>query len=504
MAEQARHSIRRSVLAVTLITLLIKVLGLVKQMVIASCLGASTATDAFFIASGVMVSLAVMIFSGLAVPLLTVYNDRLISHGRCAATALLNRYLRVVMLGAVVLAAGVFALAPYVAVFLAPSYEGAQQSLLTHDLRLMSVVIVLWAWFLSVNVVLETDKEFLPGRCQALFQNVFLIAACVLFAVPTDVEALLYAMIASGVAECLLVTWMARKRLFSGAAASSQSVRPILAAALPIVVGNAIYEVNDIVDKQIASSMGDGAVSQLVYGSTINDIVVGIIVMSVSTVLFSHFTTWAVQRDYDRLAASLQDSLHALTLLLLPLTAFFIFGASDIVSVMFGRGRFSTADALATASIAICYSLGFLFASYRAILTRVFYAFKDTRSPFVNGIVSVAFNVVLSLTLAHFIGVGGIALATSAAMLLSFALYQWQLRRHLATFRFGISKGEWCRMAVATALVSTALYFVQQLGLPALVRLVIDAVATLLLFVGAMVVLRSKLLVEQWHKLKRQ
>lgn len=551
MTEQ--HSIRNSLMAVTLIALLIKALGLVKQMAIAACCGASAATDAFFIASGVMVTLAVMIFGGMAVPLLTEYTDVLYKACRRSANAVLTSYLRFIIPTAAVITLAVFLFADYVAVFLAPSYESAQRALLAHDIRLVAAVFVVWAYFLSVNVVLETDKNFVPGRCQALFQNLFIVVACFLFVTPSSVDSLLYAMVLSGVAESVYVTWEARRLLFpahfaeradgksdlpqlddyvtdstsatSGSTIDStiiaveteegrdaggdvqyifkKSLHKILAASIPVVLGNAIYEINDIVDKQVASCFDAGAVSQLVYGSTINDIVVGIIVMSVSTVLLSHFSTYVAQRDFARLALVLRQSFRALTLAIAPLTLLFLFAAHDFVDLLFGRGRFTSADAAATTHVAVLYSLGFVVASYRAVLTKVFYALRDTRSPLINGVVSVSCNIALSLTLAYFIGVGGIALATTLAMCISFALYTIQLRRHLTTPCFQIRMMEWAKLIVALALTTVALCLIQRHVPMMLLRLVLDTLGAVIVYVGTLAVLKSQLLEEQWNLVRQ-
>lgn len=93
------------------------------------------------------------------------------------------------------------------------------------------------------------------------------------------------------------------------------------------------------------------------------------------------------------------------------------FVAGDlIVGVLYGRGSFS-ADAISrTNGVVIGYAAGFFFQAARATIVKVYYAFQDTKTPMINGAISVGVNVVLSFTLSKFLGVSGIALATSISM----------------------------------------------------------------------------------------
>lgn len=167
-------SILTSTLYVTLLTFFIKFLGLVKQSVLAAFCGATDETDAFFIASGVLLQLCTMIFSAISISLLTVHTKTLVNQGREMSNDLINAVLRCFLPISLAITLLFMIGAPWVARFLAPSYGDEQIEILAHYVRLMSCVFVLWCYYLTINVVLETDKEFVPGRGQGFFQNIFL------------------------------------------------------------------------------------------------------------------------------------------------------------------------------------------------------------------------------------------------------------------------------------------------------------------------------------------
>lgn len=412
-------SIMSSAVQVTIILFIIKLLGVAKQAIIAAVCGATGETDAYFVATGVIVALCSILFSSISISLLTLYTQRLIDRGRAEANNLLNAVLRVFLPVSAVVTA-IFAVGSRMtAQFLAPSYEGTQLETLSQYIRLMSVMFIFTCYYLIINVVLETDKRFLPGKGQSLFQNLFICVAAVVVYPRYGTMALIYAFLLAGVVQCIQITWSARHefRFVWRVQPEREAIGQLLALSLPLIVGNAIYEINDIVDKQIATGLGHGNVSYLSYGASINEIVTTLIVSSVTTVLFSHYATWIAEGNIQRVGDGLKKSLEYIVLLIMPIMVMCFVCGDCIVDILYGRGSFDAQAAAATTSVVAGYAAGFLFQAARANLVKVFYAFNDTRTPMINGAVSIVINVLCSLALSRVIGVGGIALATSISML---------------------------------------------------------------------------------------
>ena len=432
-----KKSIISSTLIVSLLAVFIKFTGLVKQSVLAAYCGATEETDVFFIVSGVLTSLCGMIFSAISVTALTIHTDILISKGRDKSNDYINKVLRCFMPVAVVITILFIVLAPYIAKFLAPTYSSEQIELMSKYIRMMSVVFVLTCYYLTVNVVLETDKRFVPRQIQNLFQNIFLIVSAVFVYSRTGVNSLIWSFILSGLAECILVTWCARKEfglIWKKLTTPLSEIKRLYILAIPLIIGSAVYEVNDIVDKQISSSLGEGCVSYLTYGSTINEIVTGVIVMALSTVLFAHFATLVSEGNKKKIEETLKRSLTFLTIVILPFLILCTVAGDDIVRIFYARGNFGENDVYYTYWVSVGYAIGFIFSSYRAIMVKVLYAFKDTRGAMKNGIFSVVINITLSIVLSRFIGVWGISLATSIAMLFSVLFMAHQIRVHLPLY----------------------------------------------------------------------
>ena len=460
-----QRSILSSTLQVTAAMLLIKLLGVLKQSLIAAICGATAETDAYFVATGVIIALCSVIFSSLSISLLSIHTERLVTEGREASNNLINAVLRVFIPIAIAIAVLTVVFSHGVAKILAPSYEGEQLRLLAEYIRLMSAMFVFTCYYLIINVVLETDKRFLPGKGQNFLQNLFICIAAVTCYGKFGMSALIYAFLLAGAVQCIQITWNARKEFHfcRTVRPEKETIQKLLTLTVPLLIGNAIYEINDIVDKQIATGLGHGNVSFLSYGASINEIVTTLIISSVSTVMFSHYATWAAEGEYDRIKSNLERSIEYLVVLILPVMVICFVCGDTVVDVLYGRGNFDGQAISSTAGVVFGYACGFLFQAMRANLVRVYYAFQDTKTPMINGAISVAINVVLSILLSKVMGVGGIAAATSIAMLIVTILLIPGTKKYIKGFSVMKRVSEYGKAIGAATIVCLAAYWLRSI-----------------------------------------
>ena len=493
-----------STIQVTLVTLFVKFLGLVKQAVLASYCGATMETDAFFVATGTMVNLTTVLFSALSVSLLTIHTRVLFQDGREKANDLINSVLKTFVPLSACLAALFYFNSVEVAKILAPAYKGEELHLLADYIKPLSSTFLLWCYFLTINVILETDKQFIQGKGQTFFQNIFLIVGASIFYPKHGMKILVYAFLLAGAAQCLLVTWCARDRfrLMLTSKTSNDGVKKLVKVAIPLLLGNAMYEINTIVDGQVATSLGAGGASVLNYGATIHDMVIGVIVASVSTVLFSHFSTWIAKNEIDQVELNLQRILEILTLILLPIMVMCIVTGDQIVEIFYGRGSFGTKEINRTYGVVIGYSLGFIFQAARANLVKVYYAFQDSKRPMINGMIAVALNVVLSITLSRVIGVTGIAAATSISMLFVTILLLKDIKKHLPNFTLKNSAVEILKGGISASITAFSVYFIKcVLNFGTFFSLIIEGIIALLIYTLVLLLLKSTLVKTAWAQI---
>lgn len=455
MPEKKENSIVNSTLQLTIAVLFIKILGLAKKSIIAAVCGATAETDAFFIASEVIVALCTVFFSSISISLLSMHTQRLLVEGRESSNNLINAVLRA-FIPISVLISCVFAIfSDKISKLLAPTYEGTQLQDLSSYIKIMAIMFIFSCYYLIINVTLETDKRFLPGKGQAFFQNLFVIVAAVFFYPRIGISSLLWAFVFAGFVQCIQITWNARN-IFKFQLVISQeksSIKKLVSLAGTLLIGNAIYEINDIVDKQISSGLGHGGVSVLSYGASINEIVTSLIVTSLSTVLFSHYASWIAEGKVKQVGDNLKQSLEYLFAIIMPIMVMCFVAGDTIVGILYGRGSFGAEAVSRTSGVVMGYAAGFFFQAARATIVKVYYAFQDTKTPMLNGAISVCVNVILSIVLSKFMGATGIAFATSIAMLLVTMLLLPKIYKMLPGFSLKSSVGDYIKVLLATGIV---------------------------------------------------
>jgi putative peptidoglycan lipid II flippase len=494
--KEIKNSIIGSTLVVSSFVFLIKILGFVKQAVIASYFGATIETDIFFIASGVITSLGITVYSAITISSQSLYTEKLIRSGQASANTFLTSIIKIFLPLSILISILFMLFALPVAKMLAPTYTGVQLDLLSQYIRVMSVTLFLSCYFYLMNISLEANKIFIPAKGFSFFQNLFIIIASIIFSNKFGIVSLLYAFIFANIGQIILISFFAKKHYKFRFTSKIQwkEIKYLLKNSFPILVGSSIYQVNDIADKIISSRLGEGQVSILTYGQSINEIVSVIIVSSISIVLFSHYATWIAEGKIEKIKNNLLTTIEWLVILIFPITLFTIIFRIEIVEVLYGRGSFSWESSLLTSNVLFGYAVGFIFTAVSTVMIKVYYAFRDSKTPMINGAVAVGVNIFLSYIFSSYIGAAGIGLATSIAMLVSSFLAIIQFKKHINGFSLMSIWSTVFKSLMSTAVMSICVIILSNLlYIDKLITLIICGIFGILIYLVVMILLKCKI-----------
>ena len=163
----------------------------------------------------------------------------------------------------------------------------------------------------------------------------------------------------------------------------------------------------------MASELIDGSISALNYANKLNLLIQSVFVSAIITVIFPLLSKESNDDNIKGMKKIMGYGVNFILLITIPATVGMIVLAAPIVQVAFERGAFTPNDTIMTTSALVFYSLGVVASSLRLLTTRVYYSLQDTKTPMVNGGLSVGLNIVLSLILVRFMAHAGLALATS-------------------------------------------------------------------------------------------
>ena len=200
--------------------------------------------------------------------------------------------------------------------------------------------------------------------------------------------------------------------------------------AFPAIIGGSLEQINYLIDKTVASRIGiKGGITLLNYSSKLNLAISGILISSLLVVFFPRISKLVTKNDRITLKNEILNTISFTMIVSIPISILILILRYEIISFLFQRGNFNESNTIITAKCLLCYNIAFSFIGLREILSRIFYALKDTKTPVINSVIGVILNVFLNLVLSKYLGLPGIALATTISIiftviLLFFTLYK--------------------------------------------------------------------------------
>ena len=413
-----------------------RVLGFVRDILLARLLGAGLLADAFFVAFKLPNFFRRMFAEGTItvalVPVLSEQRQESEEQAHRYLDALATMLLLVLTLFTV---AGMLFM-PWLLLLFAPGFadepERWQQTLqlarwMFPYLALISLTAMAWG-------VLNTYKKFSLAAATPSLLNIAIILAAVGLAPFFDnpAQALAVGVIVGGVLQ-LAVQFPALKRIGWVPRLSFEFKQPAIGETLrlfgPALLAIAAVQINILVGTILATLLETGAVSYLYYADRIVQLPLALFGIAMSTALLPTLSGHLAKADKTAAIDDLRSGLAWLTWLTLPAVVGAFVLAEPIIVTLFERGAFSHADSIATANTLKAYAVGLIAFCWVKLLAAACYAGKDAKAPMRYAAVSVAANIVLAVTLMQQWSYIGLALATSLAAFVNFGLLYARLTK---------------------------------------------------------------------------
>lgn len=433
----------RSAGIIGLATLASRLLGLLRDVVLAFFFGAGNAMDAFNVAFRIPNLLRDLFAEGaMSAAFVPTFTRRLTTAGREEAWQLGNYVLTaLVLVTSVLVLLGIVFADPLVRV-LAGDYAqvpGKIELTVSMTRIVMPFLLLIAVAAACMGMLNSLRRFFVPAFSPAMF-NVGTIAG-VLVLVPVlarlgaePIYAVAIATLLGGALQAI-VQWPALRREGYRYRASlnrhDAGLREILVLMGPGTLGLAAVQINVFVNTWLATSQGTGAVSWLNFAFRLMYMPIGIFGLSIATAALPALSQQAAREDRAGMRQTFSSGLRMMLMLNVPATAGLIALASPIVDLLFRYGQFSVSDTAATAAAVVAYAPGLVGYSVVKLAVPTFYSLRDSRTPVIVSVVTVTLNIVLNLLLVRVMGYRGLALGTALAALFNAAALLWLLERRL-------------------------------------------------------------------------
>ncbi len=416
-------SLFRGIATIGSMTMISRVLGFVRDVLMAALLGAGGMADAFFVAfqfpNLFRRLFAEGAFNAAFVPL---FAGTLQAHGPAAARVFAGRALAVLLCVLVPFTVAVELAMPWLMVAIAPGFadEPDRFALAVAFTRICFPYLLFMALTSMLGSVLNAVDRFAVASAAPILLNIIMILALLgpVHWTTTPGHALAWAVAAAGVAQFL---WLAQDAGRAGMLPRlprphlTPDIRRLFALMLPGVFGASVVQLNLWIGTVLASLLPKGAISYLYYADRVNQLPLGVVGVAVGVALLPILARQLRAGNLDAARANQNRAIEFALLLTVPAAAALIAVPGPIVSVLFERGAFGPADAAATAATLMAFAAGLPAYVLVKALSPGFFAREDTATPVKVGAAAMLTNVALAATLMIPLEHVGIATATAVS-----------------------------------------------------------------------------------------
>lgn len=403
-------------------TLLAKVCGMLRDIVLAGMYGTGTVEAiAFSTASRIpLLFFDIALGSAVTSAFIPIFNEYLEKDGRKKAVEFSNYFINLVVLITVVLTVLGMVFSDSFVRLIAGGYDGEKIALSASLVKIMFPTIVFTGLAYCFVGILQSFGEFYIPAIISLVSNGLLLIYLTVFGDKFGVH---------GVAVAMLLAWSSQfvvqipalvKMKYSYRPVLSfknEGIRKVCKLALPIIVSTWVQPINTMVNIRLASSMaGGGAVPALDYANKLYIILVGVFTFAITNLIFPSLSRATAKNDDKEFTSIVRQAIRYVMFIITPVMVGFLLLSTPLIRLFYERGAFGSDSTALTSTALFFYSMGMLGYGIQEICNKAFYAMHDGTTPMRVSMAGIGINVALSIAFVKLFAQGHWALAFSASV----------------------------------------------------------------------------------------
>ena len=468
-AEPAKVSKTQSLLKaawiIAFVTIISKLIGFLRDVVIANFYGAGMVSDAYFYAYQIP-AISIILLGGIGGPfhsaVVSVFSKMIPNLNEKASpevNKLFNTFLTSSFLVFLLLGVLVFVFSDVIMKIIIANGTPELIHLAGMHLKIMAPVLTVGGVVGIYYGILIVYKEFLIPNISPILMSVAIIA--IISLVHHDNSGVILAAATTVGALCQFVYQLPKLKQLGFKFRPNLDIfnnpqyKNILELLFPAILSSTVGQVYIYVDMFFASQLQEGAWSAIGYANRLFQFPVGVLVTAFLVPLFPIFSKLVGEKDYDNIRYYFNKGVGLLNFAAFPILVLIILLSTNAIQLIFQRGAFNEVATMMV-SEALCYlSISIIFYVFRDSITRVFYAFNDSKTPFLVALSSIVIKFILNFLFVKQLGIGGITLSTSFVTLIN-GFWLGLLIKKKMSMDYGIYFKNLLKMAV----ISVATYYV--------------------------------------------
>lgn len=453
--------------AVGSMTLISRLFGFVRDLVLAMTFGASASADAFFVAFRIPnIQRRILGEGAVSAAMIPVYGEYLNTKSEEETQRFASNLFNIQFAVLVLTSLGIVVFAPYLIMLFAPGFidEPEKFELTVTLTRWMGPYLILVGMSAFCMGILNTHGVFALSSAAPILVNISMILGALILSpyLEEPIVGLAIGVLVGGVFQ-FLVQFPATLRkglklslLFNWKDSGIIKVGKLLA---PAILGFGVYEINLLVDTLLASLLAGGSVSYLYYANRLVQLPLGVFGVALGIAILPMLTGQAARNEIDELRKTLAFGIRLILFITVPATVGLIILSFPIVNTLWERGEFLRSTTDGTQLALIYYSVGLCAFAGTKVLVSAFYSFQDTKTPMKIGIYAMLLNVTLAVILMGPLKHGGIALATSISAIFNAVALVYCLKKKLGRMGGRAIVRSLAQLVVASTLMGLSIYY---------------------------------------------
>lgn len=429
---EATFHVGYATIIVATFTLLSRITGLGREVLLASKLGTNANSDIYFTAFRLPdLVYNLLILGTLSVAFIPVFSEYYLKD-KPRAFAIANTVLNLSAIGMFVICLIIFILVKPLTELIAPGFSPEQLSKTAEITRIMLLTPIIFTISNVFSSVLISLKKFLIVNTAPLLYNIGIIIGIIFFFPKYGLEGLAYGVILGALMHVLIQLPEALRfgyRWKSKLNYNDEAVKKIGTLFLPRIVGLDNSYVNLIIVSIIGSTLAAGSISAFNYANNIQAVALGIFALSSAVAVFPLLSEYYAKKDTKSFIETLQHTTIRVLYFIIPTTILILLLRAQIVRLLIGHGNCDWSCTIITFDTLGVLALGLIGQSLIPIFARAFYATQNTKTPVFYSLIGIGINIFLSYMLSERLGIVGVALgfavaATIQSILLFAALHR--------------------------------------------------------------------------------
>lgn len=491
-----------------IVTIISKIFGLAREKALAYFFGTGGIGEAFLVALQIPMTFTNILSGATANGYIPIYKEIEENQDTKTANKFTSNLVNIIFIIMFLISIIGIVFTKQIVSVMAIGFEGGTFEMAVFMTRVALLSIASTTAFSVFKAYLQIKKHFIVSVAHAIVMNIIIILSMAV-AKKMGFKYLAFGILAGFVFQYIIFLPYIKKTKFRHTLTmdfKDKSFKSMMKIIIPVLISTSVIELNFIISKSLATGLFSGAMASLNYAYKLQAFVTGIVVSSIVTAVYPEMARLGAKEEYKNLKIATGDALVSMCLLVIPASVGLFIFSGQIVELLFVGGAFTKADGQITATVLSFYAIGVLGIGVREIVSRVFYAILDTKTPVVNSVIMVVINVVLSLVMMNFYGIRGLALATSLSFLIGACLLLAVLKKKFGNFMSNRNRQDILKIVLATAVMAvvSTLVFRMTSTLGFKIALLAAIIAAGIVYLGLILVLRVSEVHNMIKKLKNR